>query len=389
MSIAQPTKTEDLSTRIQIDKLAADTDAHALIESIRKLYSAGLEPITLDFRNLTQRSAQRIDFHWTEIIANELLTEFAGAKLIIRPPSSPVGRRNLERTGCAFAIRQRPASATYIDTDRQEESWPAVDWARTWSPIDSHFRQRIFSAKHDPDVLLDGEFVVFLNPHAYANSEDLDDELTGNQINGWISQLVRSSPKWASSVDELESRDEAQQLLIRTLGSIIYELVANLAYAFCSSNVASHIRRGVLQRSYVQLYTTRGGKDSYDRLHFVAADTGFGIVATLLPKLTRTADFERLSPTEIIRRLISRQLPPYGRNSGKGYKRITEILEKHGGNLYLTTGLFGANGESETIRAQALYRGAGETAELSVSNDAQLGFQGTTAHVILRLGQSG
>ncbi|WP_419839258.1 hypothetical protein [Candidatus Poriferisodalis sp.] len=373
---------------VKIDKLSSASDAYALIESIRELSSESTGPILLDFRSLAQSTKQRLDSHWTEIIANELLTEFVDVDLIVRPPSNPNGRRNLERTGCAFAIKQRPSSTTHIDTNHQTESWPAVDWERTWSPLDSNFRQRIFATQHEPDVLIDGEFVVFLNPHAYAGAEDLDHELTGNQIHRWISQLVRSRREWVSSAHELESRVQAQQRLTRTLGRITYELVSNLAYAFCSRNVVVHTRDGLLQRSYVQLYTTRGGRDSFDRLHFIAADTGFGIVATLLPKLAKATDLEQPDPAELIRRLISRALPPYGRNGGKGYRRITEILQEHGGDLYLTTGSVRTSGEPETIRAHAQYQGAGEAPKLSVCDDQRLGFHGTTAHVILRLGQS-
>ncbi|MDE0496449.1 MAG: hypothetical protein OXH86_03760 [Acidimicrobiaceae bacterium] len=373
---------------VKVDKLITGSDVYEMIESIRELNACDAAPVVLDFRGLTQSTKQRIDPHWAEIVANELLAEFADVDLTIRPPSSPMGRRNLERAGCAFAIRQRPPSATIIDADRQTESWPALDWGRSWSPLDSNFRQRIFAAEHEPDVLLTGEFVVFLNPHAYAGAEDLDHELTGNQVDGWISQLVKSKTVWVASGLELEKRDRARRRLTRTLGNITYELVANLAYAFCCRNVARYARVGSLQRSYVQLYTTRGGRDSFDRLHFVTADTGFGIVATLLPKLSKIANFERPSSTELIRSLISRELPAYGRNSGRGYRRITEILQEHGGDLYLTTGSVDADGKSETIRAHGRYRGAGEPVALAVDHDERLHFQGTTAHVILRLERS-
>ena len=236
--------------------------------------------------------------------------------------------------------------------------------------------------------MLAGEFVVFLNPHAYAGAEDLDDELTGNQVDGWISQLVKSKTAWVASGLELEKQDQARRRLTHTLGKITYELVANLAYAFCCRNVARYARVGSLQRSYVQLYTTRGGRGSFDRLHFVTADTGFGIVATLLPKLSKVANFEHSNSAELIRCLISRDLPAYGRNSGQGYRRITEILQEYGGDLYLTTGSFGVDGKSETIRAHGRYQGAGEPVALSVDHDETLRFQGTTAHVILRLEHS-
>ncbi|WP_419554650.1 hypothetical protein [Candidatus Poriferisodalis sp.] len=372
---------------VKIDKLTSDADVYALVDSLREASSSSSAPIALDFRSLARARPQRINAHRTEIVANALLTEFAETDLIVHPPSSPNGRKNLERAGLAFAIRQRPPRLTHLETDRQKESWPAVDWGRTWSPFDSNFRQRIFEVGDEPDVLLDGKFVTFLNPHAYAADDDLVWELTENQAGEWISQLVRTRPTWVDSVHELGERKKTQQELIGKLRRVIYELVTNLSYAFCSHNVAGRARRNFLQRSYVQLYVTRGGTNSFDRLHFVAADTGFGIVATLLPKLVRSGEYDESSSELIIRQLINTELPDYGRSSGRGYDRITSILKEYSGDLFLTTGFANSSGQCQTMRAHSQYVAA-ESSKLRIIRDERLRFRGTTAHVILRLDES-
>ena len=369
----------------KVHKLKTAEDVYDIVEFIRGTSDInGSEWSMLDFRNLCRRRPERSDPHWIEILSNELLGELADAKLVIFPPTHARGRKNLDRSGVSFAIKQRDSNMTDIHTDGPAPEWPAYDWAGRWTPTDTKFRRRILQDKYEPDTLLDREFVSFLNPHFAASEHDLSAELADNQATNWITGLICPQSRGCLAEQQKKSTD---QPLVRELRSITYELVSNLKYAFIRQTNGAENISASRQRSYVQLYTTRGGTKSYDRLHFIVADLGHGIVRTIEPKLRANLEYPPSSPKQIIQDLLMGQLPDYGRSSGDGYKKIVDIVRQHRGDLYLTTGSSSPTGDINVVRA-VLRHQANSTEKLTVDTDTRLGFMGTTAHVVIPLTMS-
>ena len=366
----------------RVDKLRTASDVYAVIDFIRGPSGAnGSQWLKLDFRDLCQHQPDRTDPHWIEILSNELLGELAESKLVILPPTQSRGRRNLDRSGVSFAIKQRASEITDIHTDGSASAWPAHDWAGKWTPTNTNFRRKIFQEKYEPDVLLDREFVTFLNPHYAASEADLSAELTDNQATNWIRGLIRKRLRGKSSN---EQHRQIEQTLVCDMRAITYELVSNLKYAFkAQGNGAENVPTN-RQRSYVQLYTTRGGTKSYDRLHFIVADMGHGIVRTIAQKLPSDPELRGGNPEKTVRDLLMGTLPYYGQSSGEGYQKIVDIIKHFKGELYLTTGSSSSAGGVDVVRAVLSYQ-AENDGDLIVEADARLGFIGTTAHVIIPL----
>ncbi len=366
----------------QIAKLAGPTDIYDVLEFVRGHGSgaSSSEWLELDLREFEKKPSQRSAAHWIEILSNELLGEFAERKLVIRPPSTIRGRRSLDRSGMSFAIAQRNRTSTAVRSlSGKFEGWPPTDWKREWSPGDTLFSRKLVRDVDEPDELIPGEFVTFLNPHLHATSLKLGVELVNYQVRPWIERLL------SRSGDTGVLADSADQRLIEGITAITYQLVENLRYAFPTRRFCREYRLSATRKSYVQLYTTRGGgEDSYSRLHLVVADTGIGIVGSLKPKLRYTRDGKHLDPRSIIDRLMSRSLPSYGRAAGGGYRKVIEAVSRSSGELLLTTG------STDTDHRSAVFRGELSCRDRSrpihtVDVDSNLHFVGTTAHAMIPL----
>ena len=363
----------------QITKVAGPKDIYEVLEFVRTNASGSTasEWLELDLRDFEEKPSQRSASHWIEILSNELLGEFAERKLLIRPPSTVRGRRSLDRSGMSFAIAQRNRTSTNVQgIGGSYEDWPPTDWQREWSPGDSLFSRKLIRDADEPDELIPGEFVTFLNPHRLASSLKLGEELVNYQVRPWVERLLRRSCR-ASDADPFFSK------LTEDVTVITYQLVENLRYAFPTKRFCREHILTSTRKSYVQLYTTGGGgAESYVRLHLIVADTGIGIVGSLKPKLQLTREGRSLDPQSMIDRLLRRSLPPYGRAAGGGYRKIIDAVSESGGELYLTTGSTGVDGTREVFRSSLSYRRKSPAAH-QVQTDANLHFIGTTAHAVI------
>ncbi|WP_428116734.1 hypothetical protein [Candidatus Poriferisodalis sp.] len=369
-----------------VRRLKSASDVYDIVEFIRS--TARIEDetwLTLDFRELCKTSPERIDSHWAEILSNELLGEFATTRLSIRPPSQPRGRKAFDRSGLSFAIKQRAADTTDIHHGSEESAWPAEDWAGYWSPTDTNFSRRMFPHALDPDVLKDREFLTFLNPHLHANEQDLDTELTDHQARAWIEGLVSHHTRSEAVTEGGTSADHSADALITAIHDITYELVSNLQHAFEALETTCKSIPFARKRSYVQFYATRGGTRSSNRLHFVVADMGHGIVRTLLPKLRANSAYTHTSARDIIYRLVSAELPSFGQAAGQGYERVVDVVDTFGGELWLTSGSLDENGHLEVLRARRSAKRSVKPTVVDVQYDSQLEFMGTTVHVVIPL----
>ena len=369
----------------QITKLAGPTDIYEVIEFVRENGSGeeSSEWLELDLREFEKKPAQRSAAHWIEILSNELLGEFAEKKLVIRPPSTVRGRRSLDRSGISFAIAQRKRTSTDVKSlGGTFEGWPQTDWKREWSPSDSLFSRKLLREADEPDELIPGAFVTFLNPHLYASSFRLGVELVNYQVRPWVKKLLCPSGNEDDEVDPTIKR------LIEDVTAVTYQLVENLRYAFPTKRCYREYRLMPTRKSYVQLYTTSGGGDgSYGRLHLVVADTGIGIVGSLKPKLRYSHAGKGLDSRTIVDRLLSRSLPPYGRAAGSGYQTVIDAVCGSSGELFLTTGSMRREDTQEVFRGTLSCRKATSPSH-TVEADSNLHFIGTTAHAVIPMKRS-
>ena len=365
----------------EVSKLAGAGDVYGVLDFVREnVLADGRQWVELDFRNVGNQAAQRQSYHWMEILSNELLGELAAARLIIRPPSTPRGRRALERSGLSFAIAQREPAATNIsDMAGERGVWPPSDWSRTWSPEDPLFHRKLFRDHDEPDELIQQKLLTFLNPHRHASTQRLGMTLARYQARAWVEKLLR----YRSDEQQVGSSDVLQRL-VRSVETLTYELVENLVHAFPRRATLGVRPAEIPTKSYVQLYTTSGGgTSSYDRLHLVVADTGVGICQSLQRKLKASLlPASQLGSETLLHHLLDGSLPVYGRAAGQGYKRVIETLAAHHGELRITTGSVASDENGEVYRARL--RVTDDTL-LKVEPDTNLRFVGTTAHAMIRL----
>ena len=369
----------------QITKVAGPTDIYEVLDFVRENGSSATasEWLELDLREFEKKPSQRSAVHWIEILSNELLGEFADRKLLIRPPSTVRGRRSLDRSGMSFAIAQRNRTSTNVQSlGGTYEGWPPADWQREWSPGDSLFSRKLIRDKDEPDELIPGEFVTFLNPHLHASSLKLGVELVNYQVRPWVRKLLER-PDGTS-----EASDASNKRLVEDITSITYQLVENLRYAFPTRRFRREYALPHTRKSYVQLYTTSGGGDDpHGKLHLVVADTGIGIIGSLKPKLRYAVEGRSLDSPSIIERLMSRTLPSYGRGAGGGYRKIVDAVCGSDGEFLLTTGSTEIEGTREVFRASLSSRKT-SSPSATVDTDANLHFIGTTAHAAIPLKQA-
>ena len=370
----------------RVAKITNAQDIYDILDFVRD-NRAGVNDdpwLELDFREIGRVKSQRNSTHWIEILSNELLGELASTKLVIRPPATRRGRTTLERAGLSFAIAQRrPTSTSIRNVESYDETWPADDWSRTWSPADSHFHRRLFREDDEPDELVRHTFLTFLNPHHHICSGRLGIELADYQAHPWVVKLLRHV-RGDTSTNEYQSRR-----LIRKIDAITYELVENLDHAFPRQPRSSSTALGALKKSYVQLYrTSGGGKSSHDRLHLVVADTGIGVISSLRSKLGPAVPHNDHSAEELISRLLEGTLPSYGRDAGRGYRKIIDVVGEFSGELYLTTGSARPDEDCDVYRAVLLGGKLASSERLHVQRDENLKFIGTTVHAVIPLSNS-
>lgn len=364
----------------QIIKLAGPNDIYEVLDFVRENDSGAASSnwLELDLREFEKKPSQRSAPHWIEILSNELLGEFAERKFVIRPPSTTRGRRTLDRSGMSFAIAQRNRTSTDVQSHGGTyEGWPPTDWKREWRPGDSLFSRKLIRDRDEPDELIPGALVTFLNPHLHASSLKLGVQLVNHQVRPWVDRL------FVQPYDSSKSADPSIAGLIEDITVITYQLVENLQYAFPTRRFRREHILMPTRKSYVQLYTTSGGgSSSYDRLHLVVADTGIGIVGSLKPKLQFTNEGRVLDSRSIIERLLSRSLPPYGRAAGGGYRKIIDAVCTSAGELLLTTGSTSLDHKGEVFRASLSCRAA-SSSTVTIERDSHLHFIGTTVHAVI------
>lgn len=338
---------------------------------------AGSREVYLDSRTLSLMSALL------------LCERYRYLPVAVTLPSAPSDLLVLARAGVLFACAQRPGPTL---VDRAEEhgqgSFPGMEahaalasWTGRWRPRDMQFRRRLMeqgasSPTADEELaretvredgsaleavqLVHDRFVTFLNPHRVPRGR-VNAELTRNLVEPWLRRLLTPPSGWVPP-----GTLPAPELRLPALADytrVVDELLDNLVdHAFGPTDLAM---------SYLQLFTTRGGTGSADRLHLSVLDNGRGIVSTLRPKVPSPP----AGDDELLDELLHGRLR-YGRGRGKGLAAVAAVAREHGGAALVATSAAGGGAWLAELRRDD---------EWSVKHVPWLPLDGTLAVLTLEL----
>jgi hypothetical protein len=249
-------------------------------------------------------------------------------------------------SGLAFALANRTGMT---QVNGRPAAWlQDSDWARDWLPGNEAPLEALYQESapelFDPELvgetalrpdLFGPGFAAFVNPHLTRPSIQRHPVTT--VIWPWLDRLVPQEQI------TLTARDRRGNW-IADVGRFVDETV---------SNVCEHARGETRSRlfSMVQVFATRGGSRSSNRLHLSVQDTGVGIAKTarrkLAPRLAAS-----ITDDQLLGKLLEGTLAPWGRGRGQGLPRVVEICRRHNGTLRVAT---------KTTRA-TLGLGQGDTA---------------------------
>lgn len=232
------------------------------------------ESLHLDLSSLDagDASKRRLLPWWVAALSNLLLGRYANLGLIVTFPLAPSIRRQLLRNGFFFALKQRSGSVQLFNADAEINSLVALSGGE-WAPGDG---PTLFE-------LADGAKIAE-RLYLYANTQRRAEE-------GYFRRYEPGAAfRWLGEILPHPSAPFAQvtrEQLISATSDTFVEVLENLSgHAFNLRNegfTADWLGRDVVTRARSCLLggLTEGGTDSFDRLHFVAIDNGFGIARTL------------------------------------------------------------------------------------------------------------
>lgn len=360
---------------IEVPALRTLDDLSGLVRTMRERRPE----LEVDLRGLAGSGDPRyvrFDADVVATFAQLLLTVRSQAALTVWLPQHPALLRQLVRAGVLFALGQRAGRVVaYVG----EAPAPDVvgSWRGNWNPHGQGFRQSLGSSAQpasdesplgDIGQPISAGHVIFKNPHLAVMRERLAVEVSDNVAVPWVKQVVRAASP--------SSHESWVEMFGDAAGSVIRELLFNLAvHPFASlAGVPDPPREN--RRAYVSLFSTKGGgSESHNRVHMIVADTGHGISRTLRPKLrqlgSETAD---LDSDRLVAALMAQELPAYGHAEGFGFGRILELADRFKGSLHLLTGADDAFGGSIV----ATFDG-----DTKVKRLQQFDCRGTIAHAVL------
>ena len=139
-------------------------------------------------------------------------------------------------------------------------------------------------------------------------------------------------------------------------------------------------------RSCLLVGVTTGGTDSYDRLHFIALDNGFGIPRTMRwrhPTPLRSARSTDIVECVLRKRLTDRNIDGH---AGGGLWCLSVLAEFAGGTIWVTSEDDLSGGQNATrVQVDVPAIKAGDQALQVERRSTPLPWRGTTVHVQIRI----
>jgi len=280
--------------------------------------------LRLDLTNL-----KTVERSTVGLLGNALLGSFGTRDLELRVSDDSADW--MAASGLAFALANR---AGRTSVNGRSPTWLRnSDWARDWlpghtEPLEALHRSEttelfdpsaVGETTLRPDLYGPG-FAAFVNPHLTDPAVQRHPVTTS--LWPWLDRLVPHQQVTPTTRDR-------RKRWIADVGRFIDETVGN---------VWEHARSGDGSPlfSLVQVFATRGGSRSSNRLHLSVQDTGAGIPATARPKLAPGLA-AAITDDQLLGKLLEGSLAPWGHGRGQGLPKIVEICRRHHGTLRLAT----------------------------------------------------
>lgn len=291
--------------------VAAPSEAffRALVAGLDAAEKAGA-PFSLRLNEVGGRSASglRLDTSTVLLVTDLLLGRFKDVELAVELPEARHLGIQLARGGLLFAVAQGHAGESIHS--------PLKSWLRPWHQSSQLYRRALFA---DPNARDEGllmgavqrNLVSLVNPHRYGGSEE---EAAGVAafVSTWLYRRARSLSATGG--------DEAEQLAT-TAGEVMRQLFLNIReYAALARDDESKP-----DLSLLQVFFTRGGTRSANRLYLLSLDLGVGIPLRVR-ELQQDAE---LPVTKTIIGVLDGTFRQFRPNRGWGLHDIYDVCVHH------------------------------------------------------------
>jgi hypothetical protein len=299
------------SDTVSISSLTNETSVRTATQSL-DIVRRTLGSVSLDLSSIGR--GRRVSPQWGAVLANLLTGQFADISMKVQLPPGDSARLQLARSGLFFAIARHENLDWQSLKGSQDTS--LRQWSVDWEPADVQQPLFLFDDETDnPDApkQIEREFVAFLNPDKLGKLPTVFPR-QGGVVFPWLRDML---PVFSEN-DEVE-----RTKLEVDVSQVIWELL---------SNVRGHAKVPYRGLCSVSLFIT-GGRRGDERLNVSVFDTGVGIVDAL-----RTQFRIPPAPAELVALPFNGELPLRARDRGTGLHRITTIVERAGGELFVATG---------------------------------------------------
>lgn len=267
-------------------------------------------------------AGRRLDVLSVALLANLLVGRYTDVPLEITWPTSSSICGQLRRGGVPFALAQRVGPVTFIDGNG---SVPTEGWNGSWRPA---FGDSLFDAAEADHI--DERLYFYANTHRLGEGHFRSYQPAAAMP--WLGQLV-PVPR------DTTARQVRNSFVVSTVEAIV-EVLENLAthaaklrQPLANDWLRPHSKRA--KSALICSLTRGGGKDSWDRLHVLALDNGYGIGRTLRWQHPDA----KLSTPELIdavlrRKFLERNIPGH---AGRGLWYLHGLARIAGGSARVVT----------------------------------------------------
>lgn len=293
--------------------------------NLRPVFDSGAATFTLDFSPLDREGveARRLDLLSVALLSNLLLGTHGEAVVAVTLPKAPSMLAQLRRGGLFFALAQRAGHVEWKPTSSAEL---VAAWSGAWRPAVGD--RRLFEDASAEEV--DERLYLYANTHRLG--QGYFRQYQPGAAMPWLADIV--------PVPRDRGLRQVRQDFVASAVEAIVEVLENLAtHAFKRRQRLSedwlhpHGRRA--KSMLLCSLTKGGGKESWDRLHVLAMDNGYGVGRTLRwqhpDAKGSTAD---LLEAVLRRKFLERGIPGH---TGRGLWYLHGLARIAGGAVHVVT----------------------------------------------------
>lgn len=297
----------------------------ALMQSEAGSFDMGLDLSRFDRGDASHR---RLSPRWLHAVANLVLGQFSEVPLRVTMPRERSARLQLMRSTFYYSLAQRQGRVE-IDNLDNESQCLFLESKRSWSPPVGP----VLFAEADGARLAERSY-LFANTHERAGPGYFQ----RYQASAAFPSVGELIPEPVSAVG-----NEVRQMFIVATCEALTEVLDNFSrHAFDVLDPEFLDTRRAHKpvdwpRSCLMVSTTTGGRDSHDRLYFLATDNGYGIPRTMRWKHRKA--LQDTSAAEVIECILRRRLTEreIAGHNGAGLWSLRKLARFAGGSITVTS----------------------------------------------------